>query len=105
MSLLDPKIDILILGVGDIDVTPSLSKQILQFMKKYKINIEVLKTEQACSTFNFLNAENRMVAALLIPPLHLRINEDDLMRRTDRGNYFKIEGDDEDPFRDLKKIK
>lgn len=103
VSLLDPKIDILILGVGDADVTPVFTKRILEFMRKYKINIEVLRTEAACSTFNFLNAEHRMVAALLIPPLHLRVNEDDLMRRSDRGKLFELE--EEDPFNVIKKLK
>lgn len=103
VTVLDPKVDILILGLGDADVEPAFTKRILEFMRKYKINVEVLRTESACSTFNFLNAENRMVAALLIPPLHMTVNEDDLMRRTDRGNLFQIE--DDDPFEGVKKLK
>lgn len=43
---LEPKIDILILGVGDEEVTPAVGKQFLEIMKKYNINIEVLRTEQ-----------------------------------------------------------
>lgn len=103
VSLLEPKIDILILGVGDSDVNPAFTKRVLEFMRKYKINVEVLRTETACSTFNFLNAENRMVAALLIPPVHLRVNEDDLMKRSNRAKVFELE--DDDPFDDIKRLK
>ncbi|XP_073848228.1 NADH dehydrogenase [ubiquinone] 1 alpha subcomplex assembly factor 3 [Musca autumnalis] len=78
-TALEPKIDVLILGIGDQTPSPNISKEILSFMRKYKINVEVLRTEQACATFNFLNAENRMVASALIPPLHISYNENDLM--------------------------
>ncbi|XP_016974012.1 NADH dehydrogenase [ubiquinone] 1 alpha subcomplex assembly factor 3 [Drosophila rhopaloa] len=77
---LEPKIDVLIIGIGDQAPPPALSKRIIEFMKKYKINVEVLRTEQACATFNFLNAENRMVACALIPPLHLTYNENDVLQ-------------------------
>lgn len=79
-TALEPKIDILVIGIGDQQTTPAFTKKIIEFMKKYRINVEVLNTEQACATFNFLNAESRVVAAALIPPVSLRFNEDDLMR-------------------------
>uniref|UniRef100_A0A1A9UDK1 NADH dehydrogenase [ubiquinone] 1 alpha subcomplex assembly factor 3 n=1 Tax=Glossina austeni TaxID=7395 RepID=A0A1A9UDK1_GLOAU len=78
-TTLEPKIDVLILGVGDQTPTSSFSKKILYFMKTHKINVEVLRTEQACATFNFLNAENRMVASALIPPVHITYNENDVL--------------------------
>ncbi|XP_067628472.1 NADH dehydrogenase [ubiquinone] 1 alpha subcomplex assembly factor 3 isoform X2 [Eurosta solidaginis] len=77
---LEPKIDILIIGIGDQPVSHGLSKVIIEFMKKHKINVEILRTEQACATFNFLNAESRMVASALIPPLHISCNENDLLQ-------------------------
>ncbi|XP_055917429.1 NADH dehydrogenase [ubiquinone] 1 alpha subcomplex assembly factor 3 [Eupeodes corollae] len=77
---LEPKIDVLVIGIGDQKVTPQLSMKIIQFMKKYKINVEILTTEQACATFNFLNAESRMVAAALIPPLHITYNENNILQ-------------------------
>lgn len=43
---LEPKVDILVIGIGDQKVTPELSIRIIQFMKKYKINVEILRTEQ-----------------------------------------------------------
>lgn len=44
--VLEPKIDILIIGTGDEEVTPALVNRLAQILKKYKINVEVLKTEQ-----------------------------------------------------------
>uniref|UniRef100_A0A2M4C1G6 NADH dehydrogenase [ubiquinone] 1 alpha subcomplex assembly factor 3 n=2 Tax=albitarsis series TaxID=58233 RepID=A0A2M4C1G6_9DIPT len=78
---IEPKIDVLVVGIGDQTITPAFSRKIIDFMKRYKINVEVLGTEQACATFNFLNAENRVVAAALIPPITMRLTEDDLMQR------------------------
>lgn len=42
---LEPKIELLVIGIGDEPVTPELSKRLQQIMKTYKINVEVLKTE------------------------------------------------------------
>ncbi|XP_034477950.1 NADH dehydrogenase [ubiquinone] 1 alpha subcomplex assembly factor 3 [Drosophila innubila] len=77
---LEPKIDVLIIGIGDQSPTAVLSRRIIEFMKKYRINVEVLRTEQACATFNFLNAEGRMVACALIPPVHIAYNENDVLQ-------------------------
>lgn len=44
--VLEPKIDILVLGLGDENPTPDFARRIMKFMHKYKINIEILKTEQ-----------------------------------------------------------
>lgn len=78
-SILEPKIDILVVGVGDEKITPKFSRKIIEFMKKYRINVEVLSTEQACTTFNFLNAEGRVVAGAFIPPKMITIFDDDVM--------------------------
>lgn len=66
-SLLEPKLDLLVVGTGDGSV-PCDALPIIQFCRKQKINVEILQTEEACATFNFLNSEQRMVAAALIPP-------------------------------------
>lgn len=84
--ILEPKIDVLVIGVGDADVTPSIAKRIMSFTRKYKINVEILTTESACATFNFLNAEQRMVAGAFIPPTTLRLNENDMMNAQRRNN-------------------
>lgn len=90
--LLEPKIDVLVLGTGDQPITPAFSKGIIGFMRRYGINVEVLPTEQACTTFNFLNGEGRMVAAALLPPVLLSVSESDYVRhQLDRKNLLEIE--------------
>lgn len=46
--VLEPKIDLLVIGIGDEKVTPAIGKTFLELMRKYKINVEVLPTEQVC---------------------------------------------------------
>lgn len=88
---MEPKIDLLVVGIGDQKVTPEIQKKVFQFMKKYNINVEVLPTETACTTFNFLNIEGRMVAAALIPPQTLSVNEDDYAKyMIDRQNILRL---------------
>lgn len=91
---LEPKIDVLVIGTGDQPSTPSFSRSIVAFMQKFKINVEVLRTEQACATFNFLNSEGRMVAGAMIPPNVLNINENDIARSKVRNSkLYEIEDD------------
>lgn len=98
--MLEPKIDVLVVGTGNQSSSPEISRRIIKFIKAFGINVEVLRTEQvkrfsniyillylfiyffkACATFNFLNTENRMVAAALIPPVHISYNENDLLQK------------------------
>lgn len=58
-------LDILVIGVGD--PGQQIRKETKEHLKKKGIHIEVLPTEHACTTFNFLNVERRCVAAALIP--------------------------------------
>ncbi|KAK6176755.1 hypothetical protein SNE40_014994 [Patella caerulea] len=64
--LLEPKLDILLLGIGDRG--EQYDPNIIRFLRSKKINVEILPTEQACATFNFINSERRYVAAALLPP-------------------------------------
>jgi len=66
-SLLEPRLDVLIIGIGDGRCKPDAQK-ILTYCRRLGINVEILNTEEACATFNFLNGERRHVAAALIPP-------------------------------------
>ncbi|KDR20135.1 NADH dehydrogenase [ubiquinone] 1 alpha subcomplex assembly factor 3 [Zootermopsis nevadensis] len=93
--LLEPKIDILVLGVGDVRSSSVLDKSVLTFMTKYRISIEVLTTEQACATFNFLNSENRCVGGALIPPKTLRPTDDDVFMSKKRHKRLYGSGDDD----------
>lgn len=89
---LEPKIDVLVIGSGDQPMTPKFNKTIINFMKKYGINVEVLPTEQACTTFNFLTGEKRMVAAALIPPNLMSVSEGEYIRhQLDRKRVLELE--------------
>lgn len=78
--LIEPKLDILVIGIGDKSEDTSIFKKLFPLSKKYRLNLEILPTDQACSTFNFLNSEGRFVAAALIPPLHIDTTDEDLLR-------------------------
>ncbi|GFT44018.1 NADH dehydrogenase 1 alpha subcomplex assembly factor 3 [Nephila pilipes] len=77
-TLLEPKIDIFILGTGSKQTLPK--PEILKFLKSKKINVEILATENACATFNFLNVEGRCVAGAFIPPEEVKVYEDELVK-------------------------
>uniref|UniRef100_A0A0K0EDQ7 NADH dehydrogenase [ubiquinone] 1 alpha subcomplex assembly factor 3 n=1 Tax=Strongyloides stercoralis TaxID=6248 RepID=A0A0K0EDQ7_STRER len=66
--MLQPKIDILIVGCGDRKNIDSVRKRIAPTMRDHKIGLELMPTEDAIPTFNFLNSEDRYVAAALYPP-------------------------------------
>ncbi|XP_046369474.1 NADH dehydrogenase [ubiquinone] 1 alpha subcomplex assembly factor 3-like [Haliotis rufescens] len=110
-TILEPKIDILVLGIGDKGAKYDTS--IIKYLRSNKINVEVLPTDQACSTFNFLNSERRYVAGALIPPtyIHMQHDEDALVRtQLERRGLYEMEfnrtpdtpGEFEDEVKDIK---
>ncbi|KAK3512480.1 hypothetical protein QTP70_014630 [Hemibagrus guttatus] len=72
--LLEPRIgtttqnqnSVLVLGTGA--RTERLDPNVLSFIRKKGIAVEVQDTPNACATFNFLTSERRITAAALIPP-------------------------------------
>ncbi|XP_066553685.1 NADH dehydrogenase [ubiquinone] 1 alpha subcomplex assembly factor 3 isoform X2 [Amia ocellicauda] len=64
--LLEPRIEILVLGTGA--RVERVDPVVLRFMRKKGIAVEVQDTPNACATFNILSTERRVVAAGLIPP-------------------------------------
>uniref|UniRef100_A0AC35TNA5 NADH dehydrogenase [ubiquinone] 1 alpha subcomplex assembly factor 3 n=1 Tax=Rhabditophanes sp. KR3021 TaxID=114890 RepID=A0AC35TNA5_9BILA len=73
--MLQPKLDILVLGVGDKKNIDAVRKRIIPVMQKYRIGLELMPTEEAIATFNFLNSEDRYVAAALYPPDDLVVTD------------------------------
>jgi NADH dehydrogenase [ubiquinone] 1 alpha subcomplex assembly factor 3 len=91
-NVLEPKVDLVVIGIGDQKPTAEFQRKVILFMRKHNINVEVQRSEQACATFNFLNAEGRMVAGALIPPATLTVSEDDYARyMLDRQNLLSLE--------------
>ncbi|KAJ8960899.1 hypothetical protein NQ318_020198 [Aromia moschata] len=76
-TIIEPKLDILVLGIGDKPENFNFYRKILPFSRKFNIPLEILPTEQACSTFNFLNSEGRYVAGAMIPPKSISYTDDD----------------------------
>ncbi|GMS96834.1 hypothetical protein PENTCL1PPCAC_19009, partial [Pristionchus entomophagus] len=74
-AALEPKIDILVLGVGDKKDIDKVRARVFPFLQEHKIGLEISDTEDALATFNFLNAEGRYVAAALYPPDDLAITD------------------------------
>uniref|UniRef100_A0A8B9ELM6 NADH dehydrogenase [ubiquinone] 1 alpha subcomplex assembly factor 3 n=1 Tax=Anser cygnoides TaxID=8845 RepID=A0A8B9ELM6_ANSCY len=64
--LLEPPIEILVLGTGD--RVERLHPAVVKQMRACGIAVDVQDTPNACATFNFLTNEGRLVAAGLIPP-------------------------------------
>jgi uncharacterized protein len=65
-----PRISILLIGTGDVfrAPTPQLAALARQLKQQHNIQVELMRTISAGSTFNFLNQEGRDVAAALLPP-------------------------------------
>ncbi|XP_075967006.1 NADH dehydrogenase [ubiquinone] 1 alpha subcomplex assembly factor 3 [Anarhichas minor] len=64
--MLEPRIEILVLGTGA--RVQRIKPSVLALLKRKGIAVEVQDTPNACATFNFLASERRVVAAGLIPP-------------------------------------
>ncbi|GIY50450.1 NADH dehydrogenase 1 alpha subcomplex assembly factor 3 [Caerostris darwini] len=77
-TLLEPKLDIFILGTGD--KQKLIKPEIVEYLKSKKIAVEILPTENACATFNFLNVEGRCLAGAFFPPENVTVYEDDFER-------------------------
>lgn len=91
-TVLEPKIDILVIGIGDRTKDLSFYTKLHPFAVKHKLNLEILPTSQACSTFNFLNSEGRYVAGALIPPQTVEASDEDIYRTKLRyHNIYEVE--------------
>jgi NADH dehydrogenase [ubiquinone] 1 alpha subcomplex assembly factor 3 len=86
--------DILVLGIGDVRNSPKLNKCVHSFMTNHRISIEILTTQQACATFNFLNSESRCIAGALIPPITLEPADDDVIMSKKRHKLLYGSGDE-----------
>ena len=71
--------DILVIGVGD--VGQKLNPDVIRYLRSLKIGVEIMPTERACATFNFLNVESRCVAGALIPPSRVIASESDYFKQ------------------------
>jgi len=70
-TLLEPKLDIVVVGVGDKKYIRPVKERLQPLFRQHFIRLEVLDTPDACATFNFLNKEGQYVAAALFPALEV----------------------------------
>jgi NADH dehydrogenase [ubiquinone] 1 alpha subcomplex assembly factor 3 len=83
--LLDPRLDLLIIGHGGPAGTrDAVRPEVVLRMRARGLGLEVLTTEQAISTYNFLAEEGRVVAAALIPPDSVLIKDEDIVHTKER---------------------
>lgn len=87
---LEPKLDVLILGIPDYNKRDrKLISSLALLIRRYKIQVEILSPELACPTFNFLHAEKRFVAAAIIPPYDVSGEESTGMEAPHKIGYSK----------------
>lgn len=79
-TVLEPKLDIIVLGYGDQQKDLNFYRNLVPFSKRNRLTFEILPTEQACATFNFLTSEGRYVAGALIPPHNIAPTDDDVLQ-------------------------
>ncbi|KAA3678198.1 uncharacterized protein DEA37_0005440 [Paragonimus westermani] len=70
--ILEPRLDVLVIGKGETSVQVN-NALVFDVCRKHKLSVEVLPTQVAVGTFNFLNSEGRYVAAALIPPRRMDV--------------------------------
>ena len=75
----------MVIGFGDLRKSESGRKSfpvdtsIILKMRQKGVNVELLTTENAVATYNYLVEEGRVVAAALIPPNHVSILDQDII--------------------------
>ncbi|ELT90525.1 hypothetical protein CAPTEDRAFT_168638 [Capitella teleta] len=88
-TVLEPKLDVLIIGAGTSDDLKAVDPKIIQYLRTKKLSVELLTTDHALATFNFLNSEKRYVAGAFLPPSSMHGGG-----RLKRSSEFQIsEGD------------
>jgi len=87
--MLAPKIDVLVLGVGD--PGQRVAMETILFLRSQGLVPEVLPSEKAIAAFNFLNEEGRSVAAGLIPPPSMDVSASDYVQTLADRNQLWIE--------------
>jgi uncharacterized protein len=78
-TILYPSLQLLLIGTGKSMIFPHEPKAqgIVDFFRKQGVKVEFLSSNVAATTFNFLNQEDRNVAAALLPLLPQDVEEDE----------------------------
>ncbi|CAK4085296.1 unnamed protein product [Aphanomyces euteiches] len=65
-TVANPPVEILVLGCGK-RIPRLLDPSLVDYLKSHGIVVEYVDSFNACATFNILNAEDRKVAAAILP--------------------------------------
>ncbi|XP_040572154.1 NADH dehydrogenase [ubiquinone] 1 alpha subcomplex assembly factor 3 [Lepeophtheirus salmonis] len=110
-NILKPKPEIIVIGYGS-PGDPIDPKTILKLKQTMKLNVEVLPTNKAVTTYNFLSSEGRAVAGAFIPPSFVdSANETDtaaFISLKSEGDIFDLvsgSGSSKSIFQDVKRLK
>lgn len=100
--MLAPKPDLFLLGIGSSE--EKVDRDVIRVLREQQINFEILPTEKAIATFNFLVSEHRWVAAGLIPPRNL-VSEDrkdmEALMDDKRQKLDYLSDDEEDEYKKI----
>lgn len=55
-SMVQPKVDTLIIGIGSDEATKEIGTAVLKFAHEFKINVEILSTELVSCTISWINS-------------------------------------------------
>lgn len=98
-TILEPRLDIVVIGVGSKEMKEKFNAfPIIRYLRSKRISAEVLPTEQALATFNFLNSEQRYVAGAFIPADYVEELGDADVYRTDKAHTQLAEGFNTEQF-------
>ena len=77
-TILEPRLEVLIIGVGDDTLenrtSAELNRRVRALLQQKKINCEILPTKHAVSTYNYLCVDHRVCAGAFIPPTNAEID-------------------------------
>lgn len=80
---LHPPLDLLIIGLSDYSVKRKIEKDVFMACRKHKIQVEILPTTKAVTTYNFL-VGTRKVAGAFVPPIDYIFDDADVMKHKER---------------------
>ncbi|XP_015588948.1 NADH dehydrogenase [ubiquinone] 1 alpha subcomplex assembly factor 3 [Cephus cinctus] len=72
-SLLEPKLDIVVIGLDNDKYIPNAPfiTEAREYLNELQIAVEILPVKKACTVYNFLYTDNVNAAAALIPPVNM----------------------------------
>ena len=89
--LMEPQVDILVIGTGD--KREAIDPEIRAFLQSKHISTEIEATQQACSTYNYLAYEKRNVGVALIPPIKVALETpgEAIANQMLKGNFGRLD--------------